>query len=79
MPLLQWQAQPLGLPSGRHPTVGAKSMPEFLVSEAGGKAPHCQVGGVILLVTYSRTDSHSMLTQLRHIWQTGEQCRCVSA
>jgi hypothetical protein len=39
---VEWQAQPLGPPGGRHPTVGAKSMPAFLVSQAGGEAPRCQ-------------------------------------
>lgn len=36
--LSQWQAQPLGPAKGRHPTVGAKSMPDFLVAQTGGKA-----------------------------------------
>lgn len=36
--VLQWQAQPLGPAKGRYPTVGAKSMPNILVAQTGGKA-----------------------------------------
>lgn len=57
--LLQWQAQPLGPPSGRHPTVGAKSMPDFLVSQAGGEAPRCQVGQGLLTASPMPSAMHT--------------------
>jgi hypothetical protein len=64
--LLQWQAQPLGPPAGRHPTVGAKSMPGFLVSQAGGEAPRCQVGqGLTAMRTHGAAHIHTCTRCIR--------------
>ena len=35
--LTQWQAQPLGAAKGRPPTVGAKSLPNFLIGHSGAQ------------------------------------------